>query len=258
MGAPAPQSVLLTQPTQRPCRPQTGVAVPAQSALAAHWTHCDVAELHRGAVAEHWASLVQPATHRNSPDAQTGAAAPQSALERHCSHVPSRNEQRGAELGQSEFAAHSRHRWVTPSQTGRLAGQSAEVLHPTHVPEGVQRGVLPEHESWLQAGRHRWSPGKHAGAAAPQSALLRHDSQLPRMQNFSDAGHCSSVVHSTQPSVTSHCRVDPHWFVPLVPQSAPAPEGPPAPSSLDPHAAKIMANAATMPARLRRIMRASR
>jgi hypothetical protein len=138
--------MLVVHPTQRPCLPQTGVAAAVQSAFVAHSAQVAVAGWHFGVGAEHCASAVQPATHRNEPDAQTGAAVPQSALDRHCSHVPSRVWQRGCAAGQSEFCAHSTHRWVTPSQTGRVAGQSMAVLHPTHVPEAVQMGVLPEQE----------------------------------------------------------------------------------------------------------------
>jgi hypothetical protein len=74
-----------------------------------------------------------------------------------------------------------------------------------------------------------WSEGKHAGAATPQSVLVRHAPHLPvpAMQNGADAGHCPSAVHSTQPSVASHWRPDPHWLVPFTPHTALPPPGPP-------------------------------
>jgi hypothetical protein len=55
-----------------------------------------------------------------------------------------------------------------------------------------------------------WSPGKHAGALAPQSALLLHWTQAPATQNRAEAGQFALVVHSTHPSVGSHCRFAPH------------------------------------------------
>jgi len=52
-GVAPPQSVLAVHCTQRPCCPQTGVDVPAQSVLAKHWTQVELAVLHFGALAAH-------------------------------------------------------------------------------------------------------------------------------------------------------------------------------------------------------------
>src|SRR5262245_50422309 len=41
------------------------------------------------------------------------------------------------------------------------------------------------------------------------------------------AAHCASLVHCTQPRVGSHDLPSPHWFVPLTPQIALPPPGPP-------------------------------
>jgi hypothetical protein len=48
--------------TQRDAE-QTGVDVPAQSALVTHWTHRALAVSQCGAAAGHWALVEQPGTH---------------------------------------------------------------------------------------------------------------------------------------------------------------------------------------------------
>ena len=71
--------------THTPADVQIGAAAP-QSAFAAHCTHVEVATLHLGAVAGHWAFVVHPGRHVKLPVSQTGAATPQSLFARHCTH----------------------------------------------------------------------------------------------------------------------------------------------------------------------------
>jgi len=119
------------------------------------------------------------------------------------------------------------------SQRGAVAGQSAFVLQPAQTPvAALQSCEFFGHIAFVvHAGWQVWSPGKHAGAATPQSVLERHAPQVPvpAMQKGAVAGHWLSAVHWTQPSVTSHCWPCRHWFVPLIPQTALPPPGPPAP-----------------------------
>ncbi len=138
--------------TQRWLSAQMGVEVPAQSALELHCTHVDVAASQWEVGGAHCASVVQPGRQRNVPESHTGAAVPQSALERHATQVPRPTRQRGAFAGQSLFTRHSMHCCVVASQIVPLPCalgpvQSVAVMQPTHAPVAVsQIGARPPHE----------------------------------------------------------------------------------------------------------------
>jgi hypothetical protein len=128
---------------------QNGV-VPEQSPLLVHWTHCAVARSQRGAPDAHWASTVHPWRHLNVRGSQTGAAVPQSTLDKHSTQAPLETSHRGCAAGQSSLVAHWTHRCVVESQTFAAAGQSAAVLQPTQAPVIVSQmdALRPVHD-WL-------------------------------------------------------------------------------------------------------------
>jgi hypothetical protein len=86
IGVGGAQSVFAAQATQRPFGPQIFAAGVVQSAFVRHCTHVEIVVLHLGAVAAHCESAVQPARQVKSSGLQIGAAAPQSALDVHCTH----------------------------------------------------------------------------------------------------------------------------------------------------------------------------
>jgi hypothetical protein len=235
-GVGALQFASVEHATHRPSAPQTGVDVPLQSAAVTHWTHDDVAASQCCAVAGHWLSAVQPERQVNSCGSQIGAATPQSAFETQRTHWFLR--QRGASVGQSVFARHSTHCCDVGSHVfASRCVQSALVWQPMQAPLVVsQIGAWsrPHMALLVHAAWHVWSPGQQTGVAVPlQSALVRHCPHEPATQTFALAGHCVSAVHSTQPSVASHCSAMPQWFVPFTPHTAlPAP-GPPSPPEGD-------------------------
>jgi hypothetical protein len=148
------QSVLLAQTTQRPPGSQMGVDVPAHWAFVRHCTHDDVMVLQCGAAAGQEASLVQPVRHVKPSGSQIGALVPQSALERHWTHLPLRTRHRGEPAGQSVFARHSTHCCVAMSQIFAFAGQSLAALQPTQAPVMASQSCA----SWGQM-----TPAPHAG-----------------------------------------------------------------------------------------------
>jgi hypothetical protein len=156
-GVGAAQSAFVAQATQRPRGPQAFAAgVAAQSAFVAHCAHSEVVGLHFGAVAGHWESAVHPARQRKPSGLQIGAAVPQSAFARHCTHVCSATLQRGAVAGQSVFAAHWTQDDVVALQIGAVAGQSVLVLQPMQAPVAVLQMLAsrPHCAFVVQAGWH--------------------------------------------------------------------------------------------------------
>jgi hypothetical protein len=85
--------------------------IPAQSALAAHWTHSPLVVLQCGpfpniVIPVHCASLVQPAWHMKLRGLHSGAETPQSLFERQATQRLSAVRQRGSEAGQSLLIVH--------------------------------------------------------------------------------------------------------------------------------------------------------
>lgn len=171
---------------------------------------------------------------------QTGALVPQSALERHCLHVPSRARHRGELAGQSVFVWHCTHCCVAASQIFESAGQSLAVLHPTQSPVvALQSGALFGQLTPAAHGGWHWlSDAQHAGVVPLQSAFDVQVTHDPWRQCGAAAGQFASALHSTQPNTGSQNWPESQLFAPFTPQSALPPPGPVVTALVPLHATK--------------------
>ena len=123
------------------------MAVFVQSLFARHCAHVERWVSQTGVGAEHCELDVQPTRQRKSIGSQTGAEAPQSPFDKHCTQRPPRGVQNGALVGQSELLPHSTHVCVTVLQIAAGCEQSVFDLQPTHAPVVVS-------QVRLNAGKH--------------------------------------------------------------------------------------------------------
>ena len=183
----------------------------------------------------------------------TGIAVPQSAFDRHATQAWVDARQRGAPAGQSVFCRHCTHCSVVASQIAPPAAppvQSDAILQPMQAPELVSHmGLRPPH--WALLVHAAWQvllPGQHTGVAPEHPAEPVHCWQRPCEQYGAVAGQSGSVRHMTQPSAESQNWFIGHALLPLGPQRALPPPGPPfSPPlvELPPHATTPAATVAT-------------
>jgi len=138
------QSLFIVQTTQSPRSVlHTGLAT-GQSEFFKHATHWLSVVLQNGVGAAQLALLVQPSRHMKSCGLQIGRALPQSAFDRHSTHVWSPRKQRGAATPQSEFERQATQRSAVVSHRGRcVPAQSVLVLQPMQSPVAVSQIVSP-------------------------------------------------------------------------------------------------------------------
>jgi hypothetical protein len=158
-GAAVPHSALEPQPRHDDVeRSQMGVApVHAAVAPAAHSTQLPAGE-HTGALAGQ--SAAAQARHACVAASQTGVTPPQSAAERHPTHVPAPVSQRA----------------VAPVQAPAFVTEQAP-----HAPPGWQAGVEPAQSPSPSQTRQLCAVGSQTGFADGHCASSRHETQSPVM-----------------------------------------------------------------------------
>jgi hypothetical protein len=95
-------------------------------------------------------SALQPVRHAWPSGSQTGAAVPQSAFDRHATHLKDDSRHRGCEAGHSALLVHCTHVLKVGLQIACGWEQSVFALHPTHAPVAVSQrrtSLLPAHDA---------------------------------------------------------------------------------------------------------------